>query len=316
MFQFYVFQGESDVLRTYSKAFGYKLASVLPDLPNGVWGLRNRIKPCNVSLANLMELCWHICLFHCGNFNLQCNHLQTIYNSILLNMVAFQFAVPTARQGFCNFAMVIENTQGSWFWTTTHLGRNAEGHWSLGRWRYGLCCELFERPPFFECASRDKRGPKHGQVSEGLHMHMLKHVENKVLKGLHTNCQTHHQTEQLVHLLLRGLIQSMCLPWWMEYGQNFTVRKIILLFFRVCCSQFVLLSIAILTLAGISMICGEHHQIVYVVGNLLCAYCFAGLGYNTENSKPTLQMGVVFWKTPASKPVETRRITKKKLVKP
>lgn len=28
-------------LRTYSKAFGYKVASLLPDLPVGVWGLRN-----------------------------------------------------------------------------------------------------------------------------------------------------------------------------------------------------------------------------------------------------------------------------------
>ena len=28
-------------LRTYSKAFGYKIAGLLPDLPSGVWGLRD-----------------------------------------------------------------------------------------------------------------------------------------------------------------------------------------------------------------------------------------------------------------------------------
>ena len=60
MFRFLRFLSENDVLRTYSKAFGYKLSSMLPDLPSGVWGLRNCNNPCNVSLVNLMELCLHI----------------------------------------------------------------------------------------------------------------------------------------------------------------------------------------------------------------------------------------------------------------
>lgn len=82
MLQFLRFLSENDVLRTYSKAFGYKLSSMLPDLPSGVWGLRNCNNPCNVSLVNLMELCLHIytyMFFDCGNFNLQCNHLQMLY---------------------------------------------------------------------------------------------------------------------------------------------------------------------------------------------------------------------------------------------